>query len=72
MWWAQSKNAFVVGQRHKERKTFSIPRKLDKQPVQLLKWLILTRRAINKFLETGQFEKCTAEGAEAIATDDEE
>ena len=71
MIWAPSKHCFLVGKSTSKRQSFSIPRKVENQPAKMLKWLIFTRRSINKYLESGEVVKAVAEEVEDIGTDEE-
>ena len=72
MCWAPSRHCFLVGKSGKDkRKSFHIPRKADKNPRIMLKWLIFTRRAIQKYLETGEVMAADPEAIDAMDTDEE-
>ena len=72
MIWAPSRHCFLVGKSGKvKRKSFHIPRKVAEHPRSMVKWLISTRRAIEKFMTTGEEKKPDLEAIDAIGTDEE-
>ena len=71
--WAPSRHCFLVGksQKGKVRKSFHIQKKASKNPRTMVKWLVFTKRAIQKFLETGEVVVAKPEVIDAMDTDEE-
>ena len=71
--WAASKIAFLVKSKvtGKKHERFGISQKVQQDPTACVKWLVLTKREIRKYVATGERMKATQESGDNCGTDEE-